>query len=371
MQLTCKREGLAEFLINHFGSDIKSFEPIVGDAGFRDYYRIESQKKSYIIMDCPPSYCSIEPFIFMAKYLKEQGFKAPDIINYDINLGFIILEDFGSLSMKSYLQQFPDKAKKQYYLMVDLLVELSYAKPPAELKHYDAPLMLEELELFTTWYIPHIQGRILSREELMEFKLVWQETLQKIPPLKQVVMMRDYHVENIMWLGEGALGLLDGARRDVIPAKAGIHEAWIPHQVRDDVEGMRDDVEGGNNISQYHTSALGLLDFQDALIGNLSYDLVSLLEDARIEVPRSLALECIQYFAKKVGVDETELLLQYHILGSQRNSRILGVFARKFLRDGNSNYLQYMPLVLKYLAYDLSHPELASLKKYFEKLKIL
>ena len=114
--------------------------------------------------------------------------------------------------------------------------------------------------------------------------------------------------------------------------------------------------------------ALGLLDFQDAVIGSPIYDLVSILEDARIKVPRNLAIDCLEYFAMQKKLKLEDVLTNYHILGAQRNSRILGVFARKFARDQNDNYLQYIPLVLEYLNYDLSHPIMSKLKIWFNKV---
>jgi aminoglycoside/choline kinase family phosphotransferase len=114
--------------------------------------------------------------------------------------------------------------------------------------------------------------------------------------------------------------------------------------------------------------SLGLLDFQDAVIGSPMYDVVSVLEDARIKVPRAFALDCLKYFAAEKKLELPDVLVDYHILGTQRNLRILGVFARKYTRDKNSNYLRYIPLVLEYLNYDLSHPIMSKLKNWFDKI---
>ena len=116
---------------------------------------------------------------------------------------------------------------------------------------------------------------------------------------------------------------------------------------------------------------LGLLDFQDALIGSPLYDLVSILEDARIDIPRDFALECVQYYALAKNIDPEDALINYHILGAQRNLRILGIFARKYIRDKDDTYLQYIPRVLKYLEYDVSHPALEPLKNWLLKTKII
>ncbi|MBA2629257.1 MAG: hypothetical protein H0U78_04380, partial [Rickettsiaceae bacterium] len=114
---------------------------------------------------------------------------------------------------------------------------------------------------------------------------------------------------------------------------------------------------------------IGLLDFQDALCGSPVYDLVSVLEDARFDVPRQDALELIDYFVKKKKLDREGVRRNYHILGAQRNCRILGVFARKLVRDYDDSYLKYIPRVQKYLEYDLSHPDLYQIREWLKNLK--
>jgi hypothetical protein len=181
--------------------------------------------------------------------------------------------------------------------------------------------MIDELEVFTSRYIPYKTGKELTEVQILGFKEVWKRALSKLKNMGSVIVHRDYHSENMMYL----------------PEREGIN-------------------------------ALGILDFQDALFGSPIYDLVSLLEDARIRVPRDLALDCVEYYSKKKGLDTDSVLLNYHILGAQRNSRILGVFARKFMRDKADGYLKYIPLVLEYLEHDLSHPELTELKSYMENI---
>lgn len=309
-----------KFLQNHFTGEV-SVTSIPGDAGFRSYFRISPEgEKTCILMDCPPSYCSIKPFIEIADYLRSKQFLAPKIIAYDIQEGLMILEDFGDLSVKKFLQNsVPQVRENIYYNIIDILISLNQHEPPTNLRIFNNDLLLSELELFTDWYIPFKLKRNLNTVELTEYKEIWQRILLKQKPFKTSIILRDYHVENMMYL------------------------------------------EQNRGLNKF-----GLLDFQDALIGSPIYDLVSLLEDARIEVPRELALSCIKYFAKKMKFPLDDVLTNYHILGAQRNSRILGVFARKNLRDGNDNYLQFIPLVLKYLDYDLSYPELSELKEWYK-----
>lgn len=317
-----RQADLEDFLQSYFSKGFQDYKPLQGDAGLRSYYRVEANDSSYIVMDCPPTYCGIEPFIEIANYLRLQNFSAPEIFHFDIKKGFIILEDLGDLSIKTFIQNAPDISHKNiYYLIIDILISLQDKAPSGNLKIYDNDLLLNELKLFVDWYIPYRLNRNLTQAESAEYQDIWLEILDNQIPFNNCLVLRDYHVENIMYL--------------------------------QNYQGIK---------------ALGLLDFQDAVIGSPIYDLVSVLEDARIKVPRKLAIDCIEYFAAEKQLKLEEVSTNYHILGAQRNSRILGVFARKFVRDNNDHYLQYIPLVLEYLDYDLSHPVMSKLKNWFDKV---
>ena len=317
-----RKANLEEFLQNYFSEGLQSHVPLQGDAGLRSYYRIKANDNSYILMDCPPTYCSIEPFIQIGCYLRSHNFSVPEIFHFDIEKGFIILEDLGDLSAKIFIQNSSHNSNKNiYYLIVDILISLQDKTPPSNLKIYDNNLLLDELKIFVDWYIPYALKRNLTKAESEEYKNIWQGILNNQIPFNNCLVLKDYHVENMMYL--------------------------------ENYQGIK---------------ALGLLDFQDALIGSPIYDLVSVLEDARIKVPRVLALDCIEYFAKQKKLELKDVLTNYHILGAQKNSRILGVFARKSVRDNNNNYLQYIPLILEYLNYDLSHPIMAKLKNWFDNI---
>lgn len=325
LQTISRSKQLKQFVDGHFDSIKYSIEPILGDAGLRDYLRIKANDKSYIIMDCPPSYTSIKPFIDIAIFLNQNHFSAPEIIKYDIDNGFLILQDFGTLSVKNYLIKTGNSEQKNiYHLSIDLLVKLQKTTPPKGLVEFNNDLLCSELSVFTDYYIPYTKNRNAHIHELNEFNKVWQEVLIKQAPIKQSIVLRDYHVENMMYLK--------------------------------DEKGIK---------------KLGLLDFQDALIGSPIYDLVSILEDARIDIDRNFALECVQYYAKEKNINIDQALINYHILGAQRNLRILGVFARKYNRDKDNTYLQYIPRVLKYLEYDVSHPALEPIKNWLLKTQII
>jgi N-acetylmuramate 1-kinase len=319
---------LQRFIDKHFLGTKYSMVPIVGDAGLRDYYRVSANDINYIIMDCPPSYTSVTPFIDVAEFLTNNNFSAPQIINHDIENGFLILQDFGNLSVKDYIlglkKQNLQEKTDLYHLSIDLLVELQKIAPPSKLKNFSNDAMCLELSVFLEYYIPYKKNKEISSDKLEQFTEIWQGILSKQGSYPKSIILRDYHVENMMYLDQE------------------------------------------KNIKK-----LGLLDFQDALIGSPIYDLVSILEDARIDIGRDFALECIKYYCEQKNLDFDLVLRDYHILGAQRNLRILGVFARKYIRDNNNNYLQYIPRVLKYIEYDLSHPTLKSLKDWLLKTQII
>ncbi len=325
LQTISRSNQLKQFVDDHFDGINYSMEPILGDAGLRDYLRVKTDNDSYIIMDCPPSYTSIKPFIDIANFLNQNNFSAPEVFKHDINNGFLILQDLGTLSVKNYLIKTGTSEQKNiYHLSIDLLIKLQETSPPKGLIEFNNDLLRSELSVFTDHYIPYKKNKEIHTDELSEFNKTWQEILIKQAPIKQSIVLRDYHVENMMYLK--------------------------------DEKGIK---------------KLGLLDFQDALIGSPIYDLVSILEDARIDIDRNFALECVQYYAKEKNINIDQALINYHILGAQRNLRILGVFARKYNRDKDNTYLQYIPRVLKYLEYDVSHPALEPIKNWLLKTQII
>lgn len=323
-----REEEIAVFLADYFTKGYSSIFPIPGDAGLRSYFRIiDFNNQSYILMDCPVWYCSIEPFIVMAEHLIISGFSAPRILAHELSKGLLLLEDFGDISVNKLLNTIDADSIKQesiYFKLVELIIAVQNIRPPATMNKLNNHFLLQELAVFVDYYVPYSLKRTLTSPERKEFTTIWQEILENryITEQNSLILM-DYHVDNIMFL----------------PEKVGL-------------------------------SQFGLLDFQDALLGSPVYDLVSLLEDARIEVSRDLAISAITYFAKLKNISTEAVIHDYHILGAQRNLRILGVFARKYLKDENASYLQYLPRVLKYLEYDLSHPATRKLRLWLTSVTV-
>ena len=307
-----------DFLHSH---DIKNYQliPLQADASFRTYDRILTAKGArLILMNCPPEHYSVEPFVRIATLLLENNIKAPRIFNTDAVNGFVLLEDFGDIRIKDILTNNFDKNYNIYCNVIDLLRQVQCIDTKM-LGYHDNNALLDGISLYYDWYIPMATYKHDGipdndqlekiREQHKHFKAEcleqWSAILQRIDQTQSVVALRDFHVENLMHIDQNTIGVLD---------------------------------------------------FQDALISHPAYDLVSLLEDARYNVPQQLADELILYYLANQSIDRESFIQSYHILGAQRNTRILGVFARKAIRDGQIKYLDFIPRVLEYLQRDLMHP---------------
>lgn len=309
------------FLISFFKDKQFQLYPLLPDASFRTYDRIICGSNSFILMNSPPTHYQLEPFIKIGQFLLATGFSAPQIYHTDEVNGFLLLEDFGNTTIAEYLliKNNPQITLQIYKKIINLLSQLQYTIPPVYLDFYSDELLLQELEIYTDWYIPFKTGKILQHELKAEFWAIWNQIISEQPNIKQSIILRDYHVKNMMLL----------------------------------------DRQGVNSI--------GLLDFQDAIIGSPLYDLVSVLQDARFELSNNFSSKCLDYYLEiNPHLDKREAHLSYHILGAQRNSRILGVFAKKAMDDNQPNYLQYIPRVLGYLENNLSHNIMQPLKSWIE-----
>jgi len=289
-------------------------EPLAGDASFRRYFRVRDGARCAVLMDAPPPQEDSRPFIAVARHLRSLGFAAPAIIGEDAAAGLVLLEDFGDERMRETVDGDASRETTIYRDAVTLLAQLHAHPAPAELAPYDLAVLHREVDLFVEWYAP-MRGIAVERAS---WHAAWSAVFAALPQGKPVTVLRDYHAENIMLLGRG--------------------------------EGV---------------AGLGLLDFQDALAGHPAYDLVSLLQDARRDVPEAVEVAMrAQYAALAApaeGFDEA-----YAILGAQRNTKILGIFARLARRDGKPRYLNFMPRVWRYLERDLAHPALVPVRLWFD-----
>lgn len=292
------RQKLKSTFLQKAGLEDYQLIPLPVDASFRSYYRVQAKDKSFILMDAPPEQESIEDFIDIAQILSFHKFRAPEIFHTDLENGFLLLEDFGQVRIKDRLLELPQQEADIYEGVVRLLSDLQNNVRADHLNEQSLDLLISGIKTYVDWYFK-LEGEELSDEEKDLYLEKWSDLLSALPDLGQVIVLRDFHVENLMCLADGEIGILD---------------------------------------------------FQDAVLGHPAYDLVSVLQDARHDVSEDLEQKMIDlYLQLNPQLDKEQFLFSYNILGAQRNSRILGIFARKSLRDGQDKYLEFMPRVQGYL----------------------
>ena len=304
-------DGLEAFLTSA-GWGAAAVNPLPGDASFRRYFRITRGEKSAMLMHAPPPNENPVPFLRTAKWLDENGLRAPRILAEDQAQGWVLLEDFGDVRMREYVDAWPDDEEAVYRTAIDALIEL-HQLPPGPFLDYSMSEYVREVRLFTEWYCP---ARGLSVDH-QGYTRAWELVLAQMLPRQRpgVCVLRDYHAENIMLLG-------------------GLEKQ-------------------------------GLLDFQDALNGHAAYDLVSLLQDARRDVSPQLETAMFDYYADRTAAG-ADFLADYARLGAQRNAKIVGIFVRLWQRDGKRRYLDYIPRVWALLERDLTHPSLEPVAAWFD-----
>lgn len=293
---------------------------LAGDASFRKYERLQRGAETAVLMDAPPPHEDVRPFLRVARALLRHGYAAPQILAEDAGHGFLLLEDLGDDLYARLLTRGADE-NLLYGAAIDFLLDLHRHPAPADLGVYDEARLIDEVQLFTDWYLPALRGRETEPGLRDEFNAFWHELAPSVALLPRVLVMRDFHAENLIWL----------------PARKGV-------------------------------ARVGLLDFQDAVAGHRAYDLVSLLEDARRDVPPALAEAMIRRYIAGSGLEEQAFRRAYAILGAQRNLRIIGIFTRLWKRDGKPHYQTFMPRMWGLVERDLQHPELQGLRQWLDRL---
>jgi aminoglycoside/choline kinase family phosphotransferase len=310
------------FLVNNGWGDAAR-EALAGDASFRRYIRLRRGDETAMLMDAPPPE-DVRPFRRIARLLHGLGFSAPEVRAADAAAGLLLLEDLGEETYTRVLASGGDEASL-YTLATDVLIELhrrfQLAAMADDIPPYDDTRLLDEAALLVDWYLPAMRGEPTDPVLRNEYLGLWAETFALARRAGLTLVLRDYHVDNLI--------LLDGR------------------------EGV---------------GACGLLDFQDAVIGPAGYDLVSLLEDARRDVPEDLAARMIaRYLDAFPAMDRDGFMASYAVMGAQRSAKIVGIFTRLDRRDGKPVYLEHIPRVWRWLEGDLAHPALVDLRDWFDR----
>jgi tRNA threonylcarbamoyl adenosine modification protein YjeE len=369
--LVARLKALRQFLTEAGYADAKR-QRMAGDASTRSYARLVRDDGTVILMNSPPrpdgpaihggkSYSAavhlaedVRPFVAIAKALAERGFSAPAIHHADLGTGFLITEDFGNAG---FIEGDPPRPiAERYQAACDMLAALHREPLPEVLPlapqttytvpTFDTDALLVEAGLMLEWYLPD-RGIEPSNNMRAEFVMMWRDLLDKSvaaaepsdkpsdealdKPLDRTLdktldktwVLRDFHSPNLIWLEQ---------RPDI--------------------------------------AKVGIIDFQDAVLGPAAYDLVSLLQDARIDVPESLEISLLTRYIKTrrasdEGFDPAGFAESYAVMSAQRNTRLLGTFARLNRRDGKPQYLRHQPRIWTYLTRSLAHPLLADLRKWY------
>lgn len=300
--------------------------PLAGDASFRRYYRLKQAGVSFIIMDAPPDKLKLTPFVYVRTILAEQGITTPQIFALDETLGFALLEDFGDALLQDALRQ--QDPQPLYETAIQTLIQMQQfprSQQQPQLQVFDQSFMLRELSLFHEWFIQGYLGLQLSDQEHQLLATTFHMLTQAIMNQPQVLVHRDYHSRNIMIL----------------------------------------------NPEQDSNLKIGVIDFQDAVLGPITYDLVSLLKDCYIHLPQAQLTHWVNYFYHQTNVTSlysfTAFQQAFDWCGLQRHLRILGTFSRLHIRDGKSNYLQDLPRTYQYVTTCMAnYPEFQAFHRWLE-----
>ncbi|MGA9412028.1 MAG: phosphotransferase [Roseobacter sp.] len=309
------RTDQAQRFIDSSGWGATTVRPLAGDASNRRYDRLTAADgKHAVLMDAPPDKGEdVRPFVQIAEYLTAQGLSAPQIYAQDPVHGFLLIEDLGDRLFAREMATYPTTQDMLYGAAVDVLVHLHDVQPP-DLPTYRSDITVPLAALAYDWYQASIDGAVDTAAKTA-FSTAFKEVIHPYDAELNTLIQRDYHAENLLWLPD----------------------------------------------RQGH-ARVGLLDFQDAMLGHRSYDLVSVLQDARRDVSPDMERAMIDHYINKTGCDRHTFTAAYAVFGLQRNLRILGVFARLCLRGGKAHYVDLIPRVWEHVQTNLRHPALTAVK---------
>jgi len=304
---------LQKWLCHYFKVDSITLTPLTGDAGFRVYYRFTVNGISYLAVDAIPDKSNNLAFVEIQKVLQQKNINVPDIITYDLELGFLCISDLGETLFSDFVTL--SNMNESYQKAINLLPSIASISLPKHytLPNYDAEFIHVECNIFTEWLLSKHLNIALNEQEITQLHECFLLLIDSALDQPQVFMHRDFHSRNLM--------LIDS------------------HQKSQD-----------NNLQ------LGVIDFQDAVVGPITYDVVSLLRDCYVKWPDENVNNLFQYFCQLINVDNkyTDVSQEqwqrwFDLMGLQRHIKASGIFARLFHRDNKTGYLKDIPLTLSYI----------------------
>jgi aminoglycoside/choline kinase family phosphotransferase len=312
------------WLLGQFPGQSFTLTPASADASFRRYYRVAfDDGRTRILMDAPPENEDCRPWLHVQQVMHDAGVHVPEVVAQDLEQGFLLLSDLGDTTYLGVLDA--ENAAALYADAIAALVKIQSASRPGVLPDYDRNLLKRELDLFPEWFLGRHHGLVLSDKEREEIEQVFERILTINLAEPKVFVHRDYHSRNLM-------------------------------------------------VTQPNP---GIIDFQDAVYGPISYDMVSLLKDAYIEWDEEVSIDwLIRYWeqARKAGLpvspDFAEFHRDYEWMGVQRHIKVLGIFSRLYHRDGKDGYLKDMPLVARYLRKACErYADLSVIRRWLDKVE--
>lgn len=317
------RQGLIDDFLNRQGWGGAKRDPLAGDASFRRYVRLKDGASQAMLMDAPPPKEDVRPFVRIAQHLVDLGYSAPRILSADIENGLLLLEDLGDDTFTRLLARGEDE-EDLYWLAMDLLIDLhghGDAAIPSDLPPYDDERLLTEALLLPDWYIPEMTGKAVSADQRDAYIKLWRDLFPTARMVPETIVLRDFHVDNLM------------------------------------------------RLDRPGTAACGVLDFQDAVAGPITYDLMSLLEDARRDIdPALVAGLKRRYLDAFPALNPTRFEASWRVLAAQRHAKVIGIFTRLLRRDGKAVYLPHIPRVWRLLEASLEHPQMQPLKIWLDEV---
>lgn len=314
---------LNQWLEKHFSTNKFLVTKLAGDASFRRYFRVHKDKQTFVVMDAPPDKENSESFVAIAQAFAKNGIKVPEILAVDLSLGFLLLSDLGDKVLLPELGEHNADYLYQKALAVIPQIQPCMSIPNWPLAKFGDQLALQELQLFPEWFLQKHLELPFDQEINHLLTATFSQLIQIINDQPQVCVHRDYHSRNLLCL---------------------------------------------------ENNEIGVLDFQDAVIGPITYDAVSLLRDCYVAWPEQDVARWLLYFYNKCvengnlnNISPEQFTFWFDFVGIQRHLKVLGIFARLYYRDGKDGYLKEMPRISQYiLSVSIKYPSLKPFRDFFE-----